>query len=65
MIHMAHHFRHPALTAKMAATLDQISGGRLIHFLDCGYQKREYVNYGLHGATTWRTASPIWSKRPS
>jgi len=31
----------------MAATLDQISGGRLIHFLDCGYQRREYVNYGL------------------
>lgn len=47
MIHMAHYFRHPALTAKMAATLDQISGGRLIHFLDCGYQRREYVNYGL------------------
>jgi alkanesulfonate monooxygenase SsuD/methylene tetrahydromethanopterin reductase-like flavin-dependent oxidoreductase (luciferase family) len=47
MIHMAHYFRHPALTAKMAATLDQLSGGRLIHFLDSGYQRREYVNYGL------------------
>ena len=47
MIHMAHYFRHPSLTAKMAATLDQISGGRLIHFLDCGYQRREYVDYGL------------------
>jgi alkanesulfonate monooxygenase SsuD/methylene tetrahydromethanopterin reductase-like flavin-dependent oxidoreductase (luciferase family) len=47
MIHMAHYFRHPALTAKMTATLDQISGGRLIHFLDCGYQRREYVSYGL------------------
>ena len=47
MIHMAHYFRHPALTAKMAATLDQLSGGRLIHFLDFGYQRREYVNYGL------------------
>lgn len=47
MIHMAHYFRHPSLTAKMAASLDQISGGRLIHFLDCGYQRREYVNYGL------------------
>ena len=44
---MAHYFRHPALTAKMAATLDQLSGGRLIHFLDCGYQRREYVDYGL------------------
>jgi alkanesulfonate monooxygenase SsuD/methylene tetrahydromethanopterin reductase-like flavin-dependent oxidoreductase (luciferase family) len=47
MIHQAHYFRHPALAAKMAATLDQISGGRLIHFLDCGYQRREYVAYGL------------------
>ena len=47
MIHMAHYFRHPALTAKMTATLDQLSGGRLIHFLDSGYQRREYVTYGL------------------
>jgi alkanesulfonate monooxygenase SsuD/methylene tetrahydromethanopterin reductase-like flavin-dependent oxidoreductase (luciferase family) len=47
MIHMAHYFRHPALTAKMVATLDQLSEGRLTHFLDFGYQRREYVNYGL------------------
>src|SRR5919112_4682671 len=47
MIHMAHYFRHPSLTAKMVATLDQLSGGRMIHFLDAGYQRREYVNYGL------------------
>jgi alkanesulfonate monooxygenase SsuD/methylene tetrahydromethanopterin reductase-like flavin-dependent oxidoreductase (luciferase family) len=47
MIHQAHYFRHPALAAKMSATLDQLSGGRLIHFMDLGYQKREYVNYGL------------------
>ena len=54
MIHMAHYFRHPALTAKMTATLDQLSGGRLIHFLDFGYQRREYVNYGL----PWRVRGP-------
>ncbi len=47
MIHQALLFRNPALAAKMAATLDQISGGRLIHFMDCGYMRREYVNYGL------------------
>ena len=47
MIHQALMFRHPALAAKMAATLDQVSGGRLIHFMDCGYLRREYVNYGL------------------
>jgi alkanesulfonate monooxygenase SsuD/methylene tetrahydromethanopterin reductase-like flavin-dependent oxidoreductase (luciferase family) len=47
MIHQALLFRNPALAAKMAATLDQISGGRLVHFMDCGYMRREYVNYGL------------------
>jgi alkanesulfonate monooxygenase SsuD/methylene tetrahydromethanopterin reductase-like flavin-dependent oxidoreductase (luciferase family) len=47
MIHQANYFRHPALAAKMAATIDQLSGGRLIHFMDCGYMRREYVGYGL------------------
>ena len=47
MIHQAVQFRNPALAAKMAATLDQISGGRLIHFMDCGYLRREYVSYGM------------------
>lgn len=47
MIHQAQLFRNPALAAKMAATLDQISGGRLIHFMDCGYLLREYVSYGM------------------
>jgi alkanesulfonate monooxygenase SsuD/methylene tetrahydromethanopterin reductase-like flavin-dependent oxidoreductase (luciferase family) len=47
MIHQAHYFRHPSIAAKMAATIDQISGGRLIHFMDCGYQKREYVNFDM------------------
>ena len=47
MIHQALLFRNPALAAKMAATLDQISDGRLIHFMDCGYLGREYVSYGL------------------
>jgi len=47
MIHQANGFRHPALAAKMAATLDQISGGRLIHFIDGGAQRREHLAYGL------------------
>ena len=47
MIHLAVLFRNPALTAKMVATLDQITGGRLIHFMDSGFSGREYVAYGL------------------
>ncbi len=47
MIHQGHFFRHPALHAKMTATLDQISGGRFIYFIDAGYGKAEHAAYGL------------------
>jgi alkanesulfonate monooxygenase SsuD/methylene tetrahydromethanopterin reductase-like flavin-dependent oxidoreductase (luciferase family) len=46
-IHMAQPFRHPAIAAKMAATLDALSGGRLIFFYDCGWQEAEVRAYGL------------------
>ncbi len=47
MIHQANLLRHPAVAAKMAATLDQLSGGRLIHFPDFGNNRREHVAYGV------------------
>jgi alkanesulfonate monooxygenase SsuD/methylene tetrahydromethanopterin reductase-like flavin-dependent oxidoreductase (luciferase family) len=47
MIHQGHFFRHPAMHAKMTATLDQISGGRFIYFIDAGYGKAEHLAYGL------------------
>lgn len=47
MIHMAHLLRFPSLVAKMAATLDQLSGGRLIHFIDGGNRREEFERYGL------------------
>lgn len=47
MIHQGHFFRPPALHAKMTATLDQISGGRFIYFIDAGYGKAEHLAYGL------------------
>lgn len=47
LIHQAHFFRSPALTAKMTATLDQISGGRFIFFIDAAYSAAEHHAYGL------------------
>ena len=39
-------FRNPALTAKMAATLDEISAGRLILGLGAGWHEPEFRAYG-------------------
>lgn len=39
-------FRNPALTAKMADTVDEISGGRLILGLGAGYHELEYRAFG-------------------
>jgi alkanesulfonate monooxygenase SsuD/methylene tetrahydromethanopterin reductase-like flavin-dependent oxidoreductase (luciferase family) len=46
-IHLAHLFRPPALTAKMAATLDALSGGRLIFFYDTRASNPEEIAYGF------------------
>jgi alkanesulfonate monooxygenase SsuD/methylene tetrahydromethanopterin reductase-like flavin-dependent oxidoreductase (luciferase family) len=46
-IHLAQPFREPAIAAKMAATLDALSNGRLVFFYDCGWQEQEVRAYGL------------------
>jgi len=40
-------YRHPAVLAKMAETLDRLSGGRLILGLGGGYDDREFAAFGL------------------
>lgn len=40
-------FRHPALTARMAAAVDDLSGGRMILGLGAGWQEREHEHYGF------------------
>jgi len=39
-------FRNPALLAKMAAQLDEVSGGRLILGLGCGWHEPEFDAFG-------------------
>ncbi len=48
-------YRHPALLANMAATLDQISDGRFILGLGAGWQENEHKAYGMEfGDVKWR-----------
>ena len=40
-------YRHPAVLAKMAATLDHVTGGRCVLGLGAGWQENEHTAYGI------------------
>jgi F420-dependent oxidoreductase-like protein len=40
-------FRHPAITARMAAAVDDLSGGRLVLGMGAGWQEREHYKFGV------------------
>lgn len=44
-------YRHPAVLAKMAATVDIVSGGRLVLGLGAGWQENEHRVYGIEFST--------------
>ena len=55
-------FRNPALTAKMADTVDEISGGRLVLGLGAGWHRPEYDAFGYpfdHRASRFEEAFAI------
>jgi F420-dependent oxidoreductase-like protein len=45
-------YRHPAVLAKMGATLDHTCGGRMIMGLGAGWFELEHTAYGIHFGTT-------------
>lgn len=58
-IHLCTAFRNPALLAKMAATLDVLSNGRLIFFADSGNRRAEFEAYDF----PWQEDSRVRNAR--
>ena len=54
----ANTYRHPAVLAKMAATLDHISAGRMVLGLGAGWQENEHQQYGVPFYTVAERGAP-------
>jgi alkanesulfonate monooxygenase SsuD/methylene tetrahydromethanopterin reductase-like flavin-dependent oxidoreductase (luciferase family) len=60
-------YRNPALTAKMASTIQYLTNGRMILGMGAGWKKDEYEAYGYPFPTPGQriTASITRSRAPS
>ncbi len=71
---LANSYRNPALMAKMAATLQELSGGRLIFGIGAGWLEEEYRGYGWEFPPTrvrieqldeaLRLTKLLWTEKP-
>lgn len=52
-------YRHPAVLAKQAATVDHISGGRVVVGIGAGWQQNEHERYGLTYGTAGERADKL------
>ncbi|MCY4421989.1 MAG: TIGR03560 family F420-dependent LLM class oxidoreductase [Acidimicrobiaceae bacterium] len=52
-------YRHPAVLAKQAASLDHVSGGRLVLGLGAGWQENEHRRYGIAFGTVRERADML------
>jgi alkanesulfonate monooxygenase SsuD/methylene tetrahydromethanopterin reductase-like flavin-dependent oxidoreductase (luciferase family) len=61
-------YRHPLLVARMAANLDQLSGGRLVLGVGIGWARQEFealgADFGSRGRDTDRLLAELRSIRP-
>ena len=55
-------YRHPPLLAKMAASLQYLSGGRFILGYGAGWAEDEYRAYGYDFPSARDHGSPRWSR---
>ena len=58
----ANTLRHPAVVAKMVATIDQMSRGRLELGIGAGYHRREHEAYGFEFPSI-KSGSTCWTRR--
>ena len=57
-------YRHPAVLAKMAVTVDHLSGGRLEFGIGAGWAENEHTMLGLEFGTQERPRRPARGERP-